>query len=67
MTSSEGLANLRDMLGEAGAPCLLQTPMFAPHERIAAAARALGVQTVVLTGSGDEGLVAGLAAFFAKV
>ena len=67
VTSSEGLANLRDMLGEAGAPCLLQTPMFAPHERIAAAARALGVQTVVLTGSGDEGLVAGLAAFFAKV
>jgi len=25
-----------------------------PHERIAAAARALGVQTVVLTGPGDE-------------
>jgi len=27
----------------------------------------LGVQTVVLTGPGDEGLVVGLAAFFAKV
>ena len=67
VTSSEGLANLHGMLGEAGRQCLQQTPLFAPHERIAAAARALGVQTVVLTGPGDEGLVAGLAAFFAKV
>jgi uroporphyrinogen-III synthase len=67
VTSSEGLANLYDMLGEAGRQWLRQTPLFAPHERIAAAARALGVQTVVLTGPGDEGLVAGLAAFFAKV
>jgi len=67
VTSSEGLANLHDMLGEAGLRWLKQTPLFAPHERIAAAARALGVQTVVLTGPGDEGLVAGLAAFFAKV
>jgi len=67
VTSSEGLANLYDMLGEAGRQCFKQTPLFAPHERIAAAARALGVQTVVLTGPGDEGLVAALAAFFAKV
>ena len=67
VTSSEGLANLHDMLGEAGRRCLEDTPLFAPHERIAAAARALGVRTVVLTGPGDEGLVAGLAAFFAKV
>lgn len=67
VTSSEGLANLHDMLGEAGRPCLKNTPLFVPHERIAAAARALGVQTVVLTGPGDEGLVAGMAAFFAKV
>ena len=67
VTSSEGLANLSDMLGEAGRQSLQQTPLFAPHERIAAAARALGVQTVVLTGPGDEGLVAGVAAFFAKV
>jgi len=67
VTSSEGLANLHDMLGVAGRRCLQQTPLFAPHERIAAAARALGVETVVLTGAGDEGLVAGLASFFAKV
>jgi uroporphyrinogen-III synthase len=67
VTSSEGLANLYELLGEAGRQWFRQAPLFAPHERIAAAARALGVQTVVLTGPGDEGLVAGLAAFFAKV
>ena len=67
VTSSEGLANLRDLLGDAGRECLAGTPLFVPHERIAAAARALGVRTVVLTGPGDEGLVAGLADFFAKV
>lgn len=67
VTSSEGLANLHRMLGEAGRQWMQQTPLFAPHERIAAAARALGAQTVVLTGPGDEGLVAGLEAFFAKV
>jgi uroporphyrinogen-III synthase len=67
VSSSEGLANLRDMLGEAGRRLLDETPLFAPHERIAAAARALGVRTVVSTGPGDAGLVAGLAAFFAKV
>jgi uroporphyrinogen-III synthase len=67
VTSSEGLANLHDMLGVAGRRCLQQTPLFAPHERIAAAARALDVETVVLTGAGDEGLVAGLVSFFAKV
>lgn len=67
VTSSEGLANLHDMLGEAGRQWMQQTPLFAPHERIAAAARALGARTVVLTGPGDEGLVAGLVAFFAKV
>ncbi|MFH1045163.1 MAG: uroporphyrinogen-III synthase [Pseudomonadota bacterium] len=67
VTSSEGLANLYDILGAAGRKCLTKTPLFAPHERIAATARALGVQTVVLTGPGEEGLVAGLVAFFVKV
>jgi uroporphyrinogen-III synthase len=67
VTSSEGLANLYELLGDSGRQWFRQTPLFAPHQRIAAAARALGVETVVLTGPGDEGLVAGLAAFFAKV
>ncbi len=66
-TSGEALANLFELLGAAGRQCLQATPLFVPHERIAAAARALGVSTVVLTGPGDEGLVAGAAAFFARV
>ena len=67
VTSSEGLANLRQMLGEAGWPCLRDTPLFAPHERIAAAAHALGLLTVVQTDAGDEGLIVGMAVFFATV
>lgn len=67
VSSSEGLANLSQMLDAAGRRCLVETPLFAPHERIAAAARKLGVRTVVLTGSGDEGLIEGMSAFFAKV
>lgn len=67
VTSSEGLGNLHDIFGEAGRRCIETTPMFVPHERIAAAARALGVQTVVLTDPGDEGLVSAMNYFFAKV
>ena len=67
VSSSEGLANLSQMLGAAGRGCLEETPFFVPHERIAAAARKLDVRTVVLTEAGDEGLVEGMSAFFAKV
>ncbi|MCX7892904.1 MAG: uroporphyrinogen-III synthase [Burkholderiales bacterium] len=67
VTSSEGLANLFDMVGKLGQQWLRRTPLFAPHERIAANARALGLERVVLTGPADAGLVAGLEAFFAKL
>jgi uroporphyrinogen-III synthase len=66
-TSSEALSNLGEMLGERGRQCLQSTPLFVPHQRIAAAARAMGIKTVELTGPGDAGLVAGIGAFFAKV
>jgi uroporphyrinogen-III synthase len=46
---------------------LARTPVFAPHPRIAAAARALGLGTVVETAPADEGIVAGLETFFARV
>lgn len=62
VTSSEGLRNLVDMAG--GAPWLLQVPLFLPHERIAEEARRLGFREVVRTGAGDEGLLAGLIAYF---
>jgi uroporphyrinogen-III synthase len=64
VSSSEGLRNLHDMLGERGRIWLKRTPLFAPHERIAASARALGCERVVATGPADEGLCAALAAFW---
>ena len=66
ISSSEGLRNLFDLLGEAGQRCLRRTPLFAPHARIAANARALGCERVVETAPGDAGIAAALAAFWAK-
>jgi uroporphyrinogen-III synthase len=65
VTSSEGLHNLFDMLGKLGQQWLKQTPLFAPHPRIAQAARELGIVNVITTGPGDEGLFAGLRDYFA--
>ena len=63
-TSSEGLHNLFDLVGEPGQPWLRKTPLFVPHPRIEQTARELGLATVVLTAQGDEGLVQGLAQWF---
>lgn len=64
VTSREGLDNLFTLLGETGAACLRNTPMFVPHERIAAAAHALGVHNAIATPPGDEGLLAALGTWF---
>ncbi|MFA5081297.1 MAG: uroporphyrinogen-III synthase [Hydrogenophilaceae bacterium] len=64
VTSREVFANLVDLLGEAGAALLRATPLFAPHPRIAAAAREWGVAEVVATPPGDAGLVSGLTDWF---
>ncbi len=66
VTSAESLRNLYDMLGKLGCQWLKTTPLFAPHPHIADVARQLGVQTVVVTEQGDEGLVTGLAAWFSR-
>ncbi len=63
--STETLANLFTLLGAEGAARVRATPAFVPHARIAEAARALGVATVTVTAAGEEGLVAGLVAWFA--
>ena len=63
-TSSEGLRNFADMIGAPGRERMQRTPVFVPHPRIAEAARGLAVQTVIVTGPGDEGVVVGLKAFF---
>lgn len=65
-TSSEGVRNLRSMLGERGYALLGQTPLFVSHPRIAASARELGLAQVVTTGQGDEGLLEGLVQWFGR-
>ena len=63
-TSSEGLRNLFELLGDGGRGALSRTPLFVPHSRIAATARELGLSSIVVTASGDEGIAAGLAEHF---
>lgn len=67
VTSAEALDNLAVILGNAGAALLRATPMFVVHERIAARARTLGVQQIMVTGAGDAAMVSGLQRFFATV
>lgn len=64
ISSSEGLHNLVQMIGNAGEARLAATPVFVPHARIAQTARARGLAKVVTTAAGDEGIVAGLCAYF---
>jgi uroporphyrinogen-III synthase len=64
VSSSEGLRNLYDLLGKLGQAWLKRTPLFAPHARIAGNARALGCERVIETGPADEGIFAGLVAFW---
>ena len=64
IASAETLHNLVNMLGEAGIRLLRSTPVFAPHEKIAQAARATGIQQAIATAGGDAGLVDGLITWF---
>ena len=64
VTSAETLHNLAQLLGVAGAPLLAATPLFAPHEKIAEAARRFGIAQVIATPGGDAGLVEGLVNWF---
>lgn len=62
--SAETLVNLATLLGEAGRPLLVATPLFVPHEKIADTARRFGMARVVATAGGDAGLVEGLIHWF---
>ncbi len=64
VTSGEGVHNLYEMVGKLGRKWLSQTPLFAPHERIGQIARGLGLRQVIVTASGDEGLLQGLIEWF---
>jgi len=64
VTSSEGMRNLFEMVGESGQDLLQSTPMLVPHARVAATARDLGSKLVIVGNFGDEQLVAQLAQYF---
>jgi len=64
LTSSEAVRHLAAQLKSGGTE-LLGVPVFAPHERVADAARAAGFTHVELTEAADAGLLAGLGAYFA--
>ena len=61
VSSSQGLANLCDVLGEG---FLRSRPLFVPHPRVADAARALSLQDVVLAGPSDAEMLHALVAYF---
>jgi uroporphyrinogen-III synthase len=63
VTSSEALRYLWDMLEEAGRARLAAVPLFVPHARIAELAKQQGWQQVIVTASGDDGLIASLVAW----
>ncbi|MGB0129141.1 MAG: uroporphyrinogen-III synthase [Rhodocyclaceae bacterium] len=65
-TSSEGLRNLFDMVGKIGQEWLRNSVLFVPHERIAQEAQRLGMQQVVLSGPGDDGLLSAMIAYFTQ-
>jgi len=64
VTSREILANLFELLGEAGRELIETTPMFIHHAGIAEEARAYGVRTVVQTPTGEAGLVSAVRDWF---
>jgi uroporphyrinogen-III synthase len=66
VTSSEALGYLWDMLDEGARAALCDTPLFVPHARIAELAQRQGWRRVMPTGSGDDGLLAGLIAWAEK-
>lgn len=63
VTSSEALGHLWQMFAEPARVRLAAIPLFAPHARIAELARQQGWQHVVVTPSGDDGMLAALIAW----
>ncbi len=63
LTSREGLANLHDLLGGAW-DTFKSVPAFVPHERIAEAARRLGMNSVHVAAAGDAGTMQTMIKFF---
>ena len=60
LTSREALAHLWEQADPASQAKLTALPLFAPHSRIAQAARELGWSEAITTAGGEDGLLAGL-------
>lgn len=63
VTSSEALAHLWETVNEPSKPRLAAIPLLVPHVRIAEAARLQGWRQVIVSESGDDGLIASLVAW----
>jgi uroporphyrinogen-III synthase len=61
VSSSEGLENFVTLVGTAQ---LAATPLFVPHARVAARARAHGAREVVVAGAADAAVMERLVAYF---
>jgi uroporphyrinogen-III synthase len=65
LTASEGASNLCNVVDGDSLAVLQRLPAFAPHPRIAARARELGLAAIE-TASGDAGIIAALLQWFAE-
>jgi uroporphyrinogen-III synthase len=65
-TSSEGLHNLVEMLGDQGAAWLKSTPVFVSHPKIEQAGRKAGLTRLVVAEGGDEAMLQGIIAYMAS-
>ena len=64
VSSSEGLANLLEMLGGDGAQRLRDTALFVPHLRVADDAARRGLGRAIVAGPGNAEMAAALVAYF---
>lgn len=64
VSSGEALDNLLELAGEEGRRSLRKTPLFVPHERVAAHARTAGAREVIVAGASDGEMIARLVAYF---
>jgi uroporphyrinogen-III synthase len=63
VTSSEALGHLMEMLDTVQRQGVFAIPLFVPHARIAEAAKQQGWHHVIVTESGDDGMMSGLIAW----
>ncbi len=63
VSSSEGLRNLLALLDTESLERLRVLPVFVPHQRIADVGAELGLQSLILTGPADAGIIEGLGTF----